>query len=78
MEFVIKYDSKGNPFKYQTCYLDYREYTKIISEINTNYDIYRDKPYPIHYSVGIDNHYYVYFFENHGFNDYNIVEKFEI
>ena len=42
------------------------------------YNIYRDKPYPIHYSVGIDNHYYVYFFENHGFNDYNIVEKFEI
>ena len=34
--------------------------------------------YPVHYSVGIDNHYYAYFFENHGFNDYNIVEKFEI
>lgn len=26
---------------------------------------------------GTDKRYYVYFFENHGYNDYNIVEKFE-
>lgn len=47
------------------------------SEINTNYDLYRNEPYPVHYSISTDNRYYVYFFENHGFNDYNIVEKFE-
>ena len=40
--------------------------------------IWQHHLYPVHYSVGIDNHYYAYFFENHGFNDYNIVEKFEI
>ena len=78
MGYILKRDSKGNPFKYPTCCLDHREYAKIISEINTNYEIYRDKPFSIHYSVGIDKHYYVYYFENHGFNDYNIVEKFEI
>ena len=25
----------------------------------------------------LDNRYYLYFFENHGFNDYNIVERYE-
>ena len=47
-------------------------------EINTNYELYKNEPYPVHYSVGIDNRYYVYFFENHGFDDYNIIGKFEI
>ena len=78
MGFVTKRDSNGKAFHYPTCNLDYREYAKIISEINTNYELYKDKPYPVHYSVGVDNRYYVYFFENHGFNEYNIVEKFEI
>ncbi len=77
MLFTNKHDSKGNPFRYPTCILDSAEYAKIVSEINTNYDLYKKEPYPIHYSIGVDNHYYVYFFENHGFNDYNIVEKFE-
>ena len=78
MGFLVRFDSKGKPYEYPTCRLDAREYAKIIHEINSNYELYKDKPYPVHYSVGIDNHYYAYFFENHGFNDYNIVEKFEI
>ena len=73
-----RYDSQGNKFKHPTCLLSKKEYAKIISEINTNYNLYANKRYAVHYSVGIDNRYYVYFFENHGFNDYNIVEKFEI
>ena len=76
MGFVFRYDSKGVPFEYPACYLDYREYAKIISEINTWYELYKDEPYAVHYSVGTDDRYYMYFFENHGFNDYNIVEKF--
>ena len=66
------------PFRYSSCYLDSREYAKIISEINSSYDLYRDEPFAVHYSVGTDNRYYVYFFENHGFNDYNIIDKFEV
>ena len=74
----MRFDSKGIPFEYPSCYLPRREYAKIISEINTNYELYKNKPYSVHYSVGIDDRYYVYFFENHGFNDYNIIEKFEV
>ena len=70
-------DTQGRPFEFPTCVLDEKEYAKIISEINTNYDLYRHESYSVHYSVGLDKRYYVYFFENHGFNDYNIVEKFE-
>lgn len=78
MDYTYKCDSKGIAFRFPSCHLNSTEYAKIISEINTNYDLYKNKQYPVHYSVGFDNHYYVYFFENHGFNDYNIVERFEI
>lgn len=77
MHYIYRRDTKGDPFRYPGCILSNAEFAKIISEINTNYDLYKDEPYPIHYSVGVDNRYYVYFFENHGLNDYNIVEKFE-
>ena len=74
---IFKKDSKGVPFCFPTCLLDSKEYAKIISEINTNYILYRDQNYAVHFSVGLDNKYYLYYFENRGFNDYNIVEKFE-
>lgn len=77
MNTIYRLDAQGIPFEFPSCILDKREYAKIISEINSNYDLYKDEKYPVHYSVGIDHHYYLYFFENHGFNDYNIVEKFE-
>ena len=59
-------------------YLDRVEYAKIISEINSNYELYLGKRYAAHYSVGVDNKYYVYFFENHGFNDYSIYLRREV
>jgi hypothetical protein len=74
---VYRYDSKGNLFEFPTCLLEAKEYAKIISEINTNYELYKNEKHCIHYSVGSDNNYYLYYFENHGFNDYNIVEKYE-
>lgn len=78
MSLIYRCDSQGNPFEFPTCLLSKNEYAKINSEINTNYELYKDEKYPIHYSIGDDNHYYLYYFENHGFNDYNIVEKFEV
>ena len=72
----IRYDLRGRPFKYPACILDGKEYAKIVSEINTNYEMYRGKVFSIHYSVGIDNCYYIYFFENHGFNGYNIYDRY--
>ena len=78
MKFFGRYDSKGKPFEYPTCVLNSKEYAKIISEINSNYELYRKKRYSAHYSIGVDDRYYIYFFENHGFNDYNIYEKYEM
>ena len=73
---VRKYDAYGNLFKYSSYVLSKKEYAKIISEINSSYDLYVGKRMAIHYSLGVDNVYYAYTFENHGFNDYNIVTKF--
>ena len=69
---------KTKQFEYDTCVLGSAEYAKIISEINTNYGLYVNQPYSVHCSVGLDGRYYLYYFENHGFNNYNIVEKIEI
>lgn len=59
-------------FIYNTFILNHRELAKIYSEINTNYGKYEGRPFAIHASYGIDNKAYWYYFENHGFNDYNI------
>ena len=73
----FKYDTKGDVFDFPAYTLDTVEYAKIVSEINTNYARYKDTAFAVHYSLGVDNLFYVYYFENHGFNDYNIVGKFE-
>jgi hypothetical protein len=52
--------------------LDRAEYAKICREINTNYSKYEGKTYAVHISYGIDNKPYWYYFENHGYDNYNI------
>lgn len=70
-------DKTNVVFKYSSYILIPEEYAKIISEINTNYSLYADDSFCIHSSVSNDGKYYLYYFENHGYNDYNIYEKFE-
>ena len=53
------------------------EYAKVYSEINTNYALYEDQFYCAHITYGIDNKPYWYYFENHGFNNYNIYLRIE-
>lgn len=66
-------DANGDPFSRPAFLLDYREYSKIISEINQIYESqYKDKHTAAHPSFGIDGNAYVYYFENHGFDNYNI------
>jgi hypothetical protein len=55
-----------------------KEYAKICSEINTNYSKYEGKAFSMHFSFGIDEKSYIYYFENHGYNDYNIYYRSEI
>ncbi len=68
-------------FIFKTFILNKQEYAKIISEINTNYmSKYVGKPFPIHISheIGIESKAYMYYFENHGYNNYNIYMKIPI
>ena len=74
----MKFDTKGEPFRFTTFNLEKAEFAKIVSEINSNYDSFKGKEIAFHVSLGLDDRYYAYYFENHGFNDYNIFNKFEI
>lgn len=56
-------------------WLDPQEYAKIVSEINTNYFVYAGKTFAMHKSVGLDGFYYIYYFENHGYNHYYFIDK---
>ena len=56
-------DANGIPFSKPAFWLNSIEYSKIYSEINQIYDVQ---------SFGIDGVAYIYWFENHGFDNYNI------
>lgn len=66
-------DTHGFSFSKPTFVLNPKEYGKICSEINQIYAAqYEGKAIAAHASFGIDGIAYVYWFENHGFDDYNI------
>lgn len=69
--------SRNTPFRYQPYILGKAEYAKIISEINTNYGLYANESFCIHASVGNDGRYYLYYFENHGYNNYNVYARIQ-
>ena len=75
MAKIYRLDSKGIPFEFESYFLEPREYAKIISEINTNYGRYIGKVVAVHYSHEPEYEAYKYYFENHGYNDYNIISK---
>ena len=66
-------DANGIPFTKPAFWLNPIEYRKICSEINQICDVqYKEKRVGAHASFGIDGKAYVYWFENHGFDNYNI------
>lgn len=66
-------------FKFKTFYLNYMEYAKINSEINScYYDKYVGKKMAVHKSLGIDNRYYYYYFEIDEYDDYNIYMRIRV
>ena len=65
-------------FIYNTFLLSRREYAKIYGEINTNYSKYEGLRFAVHTSYGLDNKAYWYFFENDGYNNYNIYMRIKI
>ncbi len=75
MANIYRLDAHGYPFKFPTMELDKEEYARIISEINTCYSMYDGQTFCLHSSYDINDGAYTYYFENHGYNDYNIVSK---
>ena len=67
--------NNGHSFTRPTYYLCSAEYAKIVSEINTNYGLYKGEREAIHLSYGIDDVPYIYYFENHGYDCYNIYNR---
>ena len=69
-------DSKGRKYTRQTFWLEPDEYSKIKSEINQIYEVkFKGKRICAHTSFGIDGYAYVYWFENHEFDEYNIFQR---
>ena len=65
-------------FLFTTFILSRWEYAKICGEINTNYSKYAGRRIAVHISYGIDNIPYGYYFENHGYNNYNIYMRIDL
>ena len=73
MKQNLPLDANGVPFTQPVFWLHPVEYRKICSEINQVFDVqYKGKTIAAHPSFGIDGKAYVYWFENHGFDNYNI------
>ena len=69
----ITYDPDGKPFAYTEMQLEAREYKIVTEGIAAIYDrLYSDKTDCFYRSSGC-----IYRFENHGFGNYNIYDKFE-
>lgn len=71
-------DSNGYFFAYPEADIPWREKEKIRHEINSNYFRYKGKKIIAHPSLGIDDEYYIYYTENHGFDDINIFARVEL
>ena len=73
---MARFDSNGVPFMMPSFWLERMEYSKIFSEINQLYEVqYKGNLICAHTSFGIDGRAYVYWFENHGFGEYNIYSR---
>ncbi len=57
------------------CNISWEEKEKIRHEINTCYSVYRNIQTIMHYSVGLDNRYYIYYVRNIGYDDYEFLAK---
>ena len=62
-------------YSYPEANLPWREIEKIRHEVNTLYSKYRGRALIIHKSIGLDNRYYDYYIENHGFDNIRIIAK---
>ncbi len=72
----IRNDMNGIPFSYPSLKLSNAEIAKVCHEISTNYSKYKDKAIIMHRTKDLNRDWCIYYVENHGFGDYNIIEKY--
>lgn len=72
------YFSGDDSYEKPTLYLGSDEWARIVSEINTNYEMYKGKRVAVHASYDLYDGAYLYYFEIRGFDDYNIFAKIPI
>ena len=71
----MKFSEINEPFTLPAYRLNAKERAKIVHEINANYRKYNGQEFCVHYSYGLNNKSYKYFFENHGYDNYNIYSR---
>ena len=72
----IRCDMNGIPFSYPSLELDNAEIAKVCQEISTNYTKYKSKKLIMHRTRDLERNWCVYYVENRGYGDYNIIEKY--
>lgn len=72
----VRYDMNGIPFSYSSLELEKTEIAKVCHEVSTNYVRYQGKSLIIHRTRDLNRDWCVYYLENHGYGDYNIIEKY--
>ncbi len=64
------------PYSYPSLYLENAEISKVCHEISTNYGKYEGKTIIMHRTKDLDRNWCIYYVENRGYDDYNIIEKY--
>ena len=69
-------DINGVPYSHPSLELENGEIAKICQEISTNYEKYKGREFIMHRTKDLDRNWCIYYVENRGYGDYNIVEKY--
>ncbi|SEA58938.1 hypothetical protein SAMN05216349_11819 [Oribacterium sp. KHPX15] len=76
MKEIFRCDMNGVPYLFPSLKLENAEIAKVCHEISTNYGKYKGKEFIMHRTKDLDRNCCIYFVENRGYGDYNIVGKY--
>ncbi len=76
MSNLYRRDMNGEPYSYPSLELENAEIAKVCQEISTNYSKYENKKLIMHRTKDLDRNWCIYYVENRGYGDYNIIEKY--
>lgn len=76
MSVYYRCDMNGTPFSFPSLELGIAEIAKVCQEISTNYAKYKGREFIMHRTKDPERNWCIYYVENHGYGDYNIIEKY--